>query len=155
MIQQQRLAERIAETDIGEPSLFQLNEQRHMIERRIEASFIARDSRRQHRHFKTHRSQQRAKRAVQLVTDAAASFFDDLVNNLLFVENDLPSEVNVEILERHGEHMPSATRAASPRTHREAHGSLFVEIARYIHRVVSVILFERTLLVRPQGLSLN
>src|SRR6266550_587976 len=44
-IQEQRLAKRIAKAYIGEPSLFQLNKQGHVIERWIEASLRARHSR--------------------------------------------------------------------------------------------------------------
>src|SRR6266404_1350638 len=46
VIKQQRLAKRIPEPYVGEPSIFKLNKQGHMIIRRVEASFIASDSRR-------------------------------------------------------------------------------------------------------------
>src|SRR6266436_66492 len=52
IVQQQWFPERISEPDVCEPSIFELYPQRHMIERRVEAAFIASHSSRKHRHFK-------------------------------------------------------------------------------------------------------
>jgi hypothetical protein len=42
-VEEKRFAKRIAKPDVSEPTFFQLNQQRHVIKRRIKATFIARD----------------------------------------------------------------------------------------------------------------
>ena len=100
-IEEQGFAKRIAKTYISKPSLFQLNKQSHVIERRIETPFIARDSCRQHRDFKTQRSQQDTEGAVQFVTDTAAPFLNDFADHFFFIENDLAAGMVVEVFKRH------------------------------------------------------
>jgi hypothetical protein len=80
-IEAKRFAKRIAEADVSQPSLFQVNEQRHMIEGWIKAALVASDSRGEHRDSKPQPGKQRTERRVQLVAEAAASLSDDLANH--------------------------------------------------------------------------
>src|ERR1041384_6898148 len=76
-----------------------------MIKRRVEPTFVARDSRRQHRDFKSHCAQQSAKRSVQLVTNAPASFVENFADHLLFIKNNLAAKMVIKILKRNRQQM--------------------------------------------------
>src|SRR5882724_11490922 len=134
-IEAKRFAKRIAKPDVSQPSLFQLNEQSHMIKRRIKAALVASYSRGEHRGAKPQPGQQRTERGIQLVANAAASLSDDFANHFLFIENVRASEVNVEVLERDSEQMrlvqlPQRLRGNVART-----GVVYsVQITRNVHR---------------------
>src|SRR5262245_34501480 len=102
VIQKQRFAKRIAETDVRQPSLLQLHKQRHVIERRIKRAVVSRDASRQHRHLETQGPEQRAKGSVQLITEAASPTIYDLAKQSSFVKYDGPAKMNVEILTGNG-----------------------------------------------------
>src|SRR5882724_8828370 len=133
-IEPKRLAKRIAKADISQPSLFQVNEQSHMIERRIKAALIASYSRGEHRYSKPQPGKQRTEGRVQLVANAAASLFDDLANHFLFIENDRASEVNVEVLEGDSEQMRLVQLAQRLCGHVARTGVVYsVQITRNVH----------------------
>src|SRR6266404_4467507 len=135
-IEPKRLAKRIAEADVSQPSLFQVNKQSHMIERRIKAALIASYSRGEHRDSKPQPGKQRTERRVQLVADAAAPLSDDLANHFLFIENDRASEVNVEVLEGDSEQMRLVQFAQRLRGHVTRTGVAYsVQITGNVHRV--------------------
>src|SRR5262245_9762307 len=78
LVQQQRLQERISESDVRQPTLFERHHERHVIERRPKLTLRVRDFRRQHRDVKSERTQQRGKQTIHFITKPATPFLDYL-----------------------------------------------------------------------------
>ena len=74
-----------------------------MIEFRTFAARISGDTRRKQRGLESQRPEHSRECAIQLVAKSAASLFDDLAKNGLFVEENLTSEWNIKILKWNGE----------------------------------------------------
>ena len=98
-VQSQGCAKSLAEADVGEPGLVQLNRQRQVVECRAESAGFACHFRGEHRHPKTKFAQQRTEEAVQFVAKAAAAARYDFVEQRRIVERDGPAQMDVEIFE--------------------------------------------------------
>src|SRR5688500_9730411 len=78
LVQQQRLHERVAESDIHQPTPIERDHQRHVIELRTKLTLRVTNSGSQHRDIKPKRAQQPRKQTIHFVTKPAAPPLDDL-----------------------------------------------------------------------------
>ena len=81
IVEAQRQAESIAESDVGEPGFVEIDTQGQMIVGRAKAAGLAGDFRGEHGDAKSQLAQQRAEKAVQFVAEAAAPPGDDLAKS--------------------------------------------------------------------------
>ncbi len=70
-----------------------------MVEFGAVPAILASDSTREQRHPKSKGSEQGGKSSVEFVTEAAAFFIDDLVQNAAFLTDDFSSQVDIKIFE--------------------------------------------------------
>jgi len=112
-IKQQRLEKRIAKTYVGQPTFFQLHDERHMIKPLAESACLAGNFRRKHCDVKPEREQQRREQTVAFITEATATAFDDLGKQRIIVKDDRLGVVNAQILERYRAKMGNLQRSQS------------------------------------------
>jgi hypothetical protein len=104
-------AKGIAEPHVGEPGSLEIHTECHMVERNAKASFFAGHFGGEHRHLVTESSQEPGERCVELIAKASASVPDDFFQDLLFVQLDFDTPVNIQVLERHVHEMTPVERA--------------------------------------------
>ena len=102
LVEQQRLAERVAEAHVGEPPLVEVDDERHVVELRPEAAARARDPGRDHQDLEAERAQQGGEQPVEFVAEAAAPVRDDLLEQPLVFEHDGLPGVDAQVLEGDG-----------------------------------------------------
>ena len=93
---------RIAETNVNQPRLFELDLQEHVIELGSEAAVVAAHARRKHLHLETDRRQKLIKQAIQFVAESPATARDNFVVEPRRLQVDRGAKLDIEILERNG-----------------------------------------------------
>lgn len=100
IVKAQRFPKRVTKPDVCQPSLLELDEQRHVVEIRAKDARIIQHACRQPRHLKAELSEEGAEQPIDLVAESAPMTADDLVEERVFVEDDRPAGVDIQILER-------------------------------------------------------
>jgi len=92
--------EAISKAYVCKPRFLKIDTKREVVEFGAVPALLASDSTREQRHPKSKGSQQGGKSSVEFVTEAAAFFIHDLVQNSAFVTDDFSSQVDIEVFER-------------------------------------------------------
>ncbi len=101
-VEDDRIDKRIAETNVNQPRLFELDLQEHVIELRPEAAVVAAHARRKHLHLKPDGRQKLIEQAIQFVAESPATVRDNFLVESRRLEVDRGAKLDIEILERNG-----------------------------------------------------
>src|SRR5260221_12830115 len=109
----------IAEADVGQPGLFEIDTESEVVEFGAVSTVVASDSTRERRYPETKRSQQGGKTSIQFVAKTAAFFVHDLVQNAAFVTDNFSSQVDIKIFERNCEEVHAVEGAQEVNVRRQ------------------------------------
>ena len=102
-LEAKRFEKRIAKPDVGQPRLCHINKERQVVEFRPLATVRSRHASRQQRHVESKLAKQGGERTIQLVAESSTAMADNFVQDRLWLNHDLASQRNIEILKWHRE----------------------------------------------------